>query len=257
MKQLTLILFFSFSIFSAVAQVTTAMDWTKTDCVNGTEYTLFDILETNKVVVQEYVMMDCAPCITAGNVLMNLLEDYEALYPGAIVAYQTVYEDFTDCSTLVDWATENEFSNSTLFTNGNDEINYYGSMGMPTILIFGGGATHSVFYYHLGSISSAAAQDEFTTALNTALASSGVNTGITTTSDNTIQIAPNPAQNELSVSLLQNATVIIYDITGKIIAQYADVNNTTIDISLFTPGVYYLQAVSDLKIVTSASFIKQ
>mgnify|MGYP003530800224 FL=1 len=243
---------------SAFSQATVAMDWTKTDCVAGNTYNLFDVLNSNKVVVQEYVMMDCAPCITAGNVLMDLLSDYAITNPGEIVTYQTAFDNFTDCSTLSEWATDNGFTATTLFTMGDDEINYYGAMGMPTILIFGGGENHTVYYYHLGSISSAVSQEEFTTALDLALAETDYTVGIENTLAVENIISPNPAVDVINISSADNVlSYTIIDITGKTMMTTTSLGNTQINISGLTPGVYSVIAKAENGTVNSTFFVKQ
>lgn len=243
---------------STFGQASVAMDWTKTDCVAGSAYNLFDVLNSGKVVVQEYVMMDCAPCITAGNVLMDLLEDYAVTNPGEIVAFQTAFDNFTDCSTLSEWATDNGFTATTLFTMGEDEINYYGAMGMPTILIFGGGENHTVYYYHLGSISSAVSQEEFTTALDLALAETEYTVGVENTVEEKNIISPNPAVDVIQISTTDNIlSYTIFDITGKTILTTPGLGNTQINISELTSGIYTVVAKAENGTATSTFFVKQ
>ncbi len=250
-----------FSILIARAQVEVAMDWTKTDCAAGTTTTLFDVLNDNIVVVQEYVMMSCSPCITAGNVLVDILADYETMYPGKVVGFQTSFDNTITCDEMNDWAGTNSFNTTTQFNMGADEIDYYGTMGMPTLLIFGGGIEHRVFYYHLGSISSASAQEDFTAALDEALAANGV--VISNAINNVkpaieIKIYPNPAMNELNITSdnIINLQIEITDITGKILQSVNGKEKFILDISTYAQGLYFINIVDNMSSISSANFIK-
>lgn len=124
--------------------------WTKQDCLSGRTYDLYALLDSGYVVVQEYVMMDCRPCITAGKGLERVVNSLRELHPGRILYFQTLYEDKTDCSALQQWRKTNKFTSDALFTKGAEEVAFYGGMGMPTILVLGGGKRHKGYYKRLG-----------------------------------------------------------------------------------------------------------
>lgn len=124
--------------------------WVKQDCLTGTSYDLYALLDSGYVVVHEYVMMDCRPCITAGKGLEKVVNSLRELNPGRIRYFQTVYEDKTDCRTLQQWAKTNKFTADALFVKGAAEVAFYGGMGMPTILVLGGGKRHKGYYKRLG-----------------------------------------------------------------------------------------------------------
>lgn len=124
--------------------------WVKQDCLSGRTYDLYALLDSGYVVVHEYVMMDCRPCITAGKGLEKVVNSLRELNPGRIRYFQTVYEDKTDCNTLKQWAKNNKFTADALFIQGAAEVAFYGGMGMPTILVLGGGKRHKGYYKRLG-----------------------------------------------------------------------------------------------------------
>ena len=124
--------------------------WTKTNILTGKPVDLFATLDSGFVIVQEYVMMDCRPCITAGKGLETIVTSLQKLYPGRIRLYQTVYEDETNASTMKKWVKENGFTSEAAFTGGAREVAFYGGMGMPTILVLGGGMRHKGYYKRLG-----------------------------------------------------------------------------------------------------------
>ncbi len=125
-------------------------NWTKKDCRTGRSYELYNQMDSGFVIVHEYVMMDCRPCITAGKGLEKIVQSLKGLYPGRIKYFQTVYEDETRCDRLEKWVQDNQFTPDALFIEGSKEVTFYGGMGMPTILVLGGGKRHKGYYKHLG-----------------------------------------------------------------------------------------------------------
>ena len=67
--------------------------------------------------------------------------------------------------------------------------------------------------------------------------------GITTASAAELSVFPNPAKDELRVNGVENGTMImVYDMTGKLVAQQKATENTVINVSGLTKGVYVLSA---------------
>lgn len=124
--------------------------WEKKDILSGEEINLYSKLDSGFVIVHEYVMMDCRPCITAGKGLQTIVTSMRKLYPGRVKYYQTVYEDATDAKTMKKWVTDNAFTPDAIFIKGAKEVDFYGGMGMPTILVLGGGMRHKGYYKRLG-----------------------------------------------------------------------------------------------------------
>jgi len=126
------------------------MQWVKQDVLTGNTIDLYNKLDSGLVIIQEYVMMDCRPCITGGKGLETIVESMRKLYPGRIRFYQTVYEDETTAKTLKKWVKDNGFTPDGVFIKGKNEVAFYGGMGMPTILVLGGGMRHKGYYKRLG-----------------------------------------------------------------------------------------------------------
>jgi len=124
--------------------------WVKKDLLSGQELDLYAKLDSGLVIVQEYVMMDCRPCITAGKGLQTIVTSLKKLYPGRVRYYQTVYENVTDAKTMKQWVKDNGFTPDAIFLQGEKEVAFYGGMGMPTILVLGGGRRHKGYYKRLG-----------------------------------------------------------------------------------------------------------
>jgi hypothetical protein len=126
------------------------LPWQKTDLYTNKSVNLYEKLDSGYVIVHEYVMMSCRPCITAGKGLEKIVNSLRSLYPGRILYFQTVYEDTTDAATLKAWVKDNKFTPDAIFLKGAQEVAFYGGMGMPTILVLGGGQRHKGYYKRLG-----------------------------------------------------------------------------------------------------------
>ena len=67
--------------------------------------------------------------------------------------------------------------------------------------------------------------------------------GIATASAAEFGVFPNPAKDELRVNGVENGTkVMVYDMTGKLVAQQTATENTVINVSSLNKGVYVLSA---------------
>jgi hypothetical protein len=159
----------------------------------------------------------CQPCITAGNILLNLKAQRDVSHPGKIRIYQTAFMNGNTCQEMTDWANDNNFTANTQFRDGQFEVGYYGGMGMPTTVILSG-TDHKVWYSHQGSLSSASDQAAFLTGLDSALAGSmGVqsNNGV-----KGLTYGPNPSRNVMNFSASER--VIKYSVSsieGKVLRQ--------------------------------------
>jgi len=210
MKKVAYIIFSLGWYATALAQ-TTVQNFTKNDC-NGNPHDLFAELNSGKVIILEYVMMNCAPCITAGNGLKSIKADYAVSHPGKVELYAIGYDNSYTCADMTDWKNTNNLLSHTLFTEGASDVNYYGGMGMPTIVIAGGWG-HQIFYKKLGYAPSD--NTPIRNALNTALlAASSAQVG----SLAEVRFFPNPASEKIFISLPDGANEIsISDVSGKIV----------------------------------------
>jgi len=132
------------------SDVYNTLRWKKKEIRSGREYDLYNQMDSGLVIIHEYVMMSCRPCITAGKGLEKIVSSMRKLYPGRIRYFQTVYEDETNAATMKKWVKENGFTPDAVFVKGAEEIKFYGGMGMPTILVLGGGKRHKGYYKRLG-----------------------------------------------------------------------------------------------------------
>ncbi len=231
---------------SPVQAQTTVMDFTKTDC-NGIQTNLFQQLDSGFAVVLEYVMLpNCSPCITAGKGLKSILQSGNISQPTRVKMFQISYDNSTTCNSLKSWSSTNGFS-YPMFEKGADEVNYYGGMGMPTIVIAGGNS-HTIFYQKQGY--SPGENNVITAAINNALSPSN---GIESIQWTAFKLYPQPAKNLITVeNETEIRSVTFIDMTGKLVFA-SNFNSKKIEISLnnFPSGMYFVKCknVYDKEIV--------
>lgn len=133
-----------------VSTVFSLKNWEKKSALTDKTVNLYERLDEGYIIIQEYFMIDCRPCITAGKSLEKIVKALKEKYPNRILYYQTVYENKSTPKQAVKWVKDNNFTPDEVFIQGGDEVGYYGGMGMPTIVILGGGAWHKGYYKKQG-----------------------------------------------------------------------------------------------------------
>jgi hypothetical protein len=215
---------------------TTVLDFTKSDC-NGIQTNLYQQLDSGYTVILEYVMLpNCSPCITAAKGLKSILQSGNISQPEKVKMFQISFDNSTTCGTLQTWASSNGFT-YPLFENGANEVDYYGGMGMPTIVI-ASGKSHGIYYQKQGY--SPTHNNAITLAINNAL--SQVN-GIEQFAFTDFKMYPQPANNQLSIETeTELSSVSILDMTGKTVFQ-SNVQGKSIDIALnkIPSGIYFVR----------------
>jgi len=143
---------------------TTAMDFEQAEC-EGASHHLFTELDAGNVVILEFVMLNCAPCIVGTKALESITAPYENSHPGRIHIYSFGFLNSYTCDQIFGWKNDNDFTHP-VFDNGEDQVAYYGGMGMPTIVVVGTNE-RKVFYKSIGYTPSI--DDEIQQALDSAL----------------------------------------------------------------------------------------
>jgi len=252
MKNFTTILLLGFFQQIGIAQVTVAQDWTKTDCA-GIDHTLFSELDAGNVVIMELIMLDgCMPCINAANLMQPVIAQYNANYADRVKWYTMGYNDTYACEALISWKSDNEINCTAQFVEGADQVDYYGGIGMPNIIIVGRN-THTVYYNHFGFVP--ADTISFADAIEYAL---GIAEPVAVDEQQTreLNIIPNPSQDFIQISGLP-ATPFSLTIVNSSGAKvfYTLSNSTDIDIRSFASGLYYVKILSGDS-VFAATFLK-
>jgi hypothetical protein len=235
MKKLIVSILSIFSFFASQAQ-TTAMDFSRNDC-DGNPVHLFSLLDSGYTVVLEYVMIpNCQPCITAGKGLTSLVEPFKTSHPGKVKILQIAYSNSYTCEGMQSWKSANGFTHQIL-TLGNNEVEYYGGMGMPTIVVVGPKDRY-VHYKKQGySVSHNA---NITNAINNSLA--GL-TGLETYKENLAKIYPNPATKSIQIdSKFEMNEAIIYNQNGQEIStQNLIGKSAALDVSSLEKGFFFVK----------------
>lgn len=238
-SSLLLVLLSSF----AKAQVP-AFNFTVPDC-NGNMHTLFDELDSGKVVIIIWVM-PCDLCTPGAKTVIKTIQNFNTTYPGRVIGYMT--DDFgdNDCNALRQWMDTSGIDTNfyTLINNAGTVVDQtkYGSLGMPRVLVAGGGTGHKVYY----NVEASGASDlaAITNAVNWALIPAAIEDKTVT---NKITLVPNPAINQLKINSSKLITAIsIISSTGQVVKheQYIKagredvINLTDIPVGLYTLKVY-------------------
>lgn len=255
MKTTILILLISFFTVgfnqkvSAQDPQTVAYDFKMDDC-NGQMHHLFSELDSGNVVVLEFFMLSCSPCIDAGHALDAMITPLKNTYGNKVRFYQFGFTKSYTCTQIKDWISTNGFANSVPFDSGHIQVAYYGGMGMPTVVVVAG-KDHKVLYTTVAAVPfelkdtivmSKAIHDFF-----------GGTLGISqnTTNSSSISLFPNPASNNLTISMnAEKAGILsltLMNIQGQeIINLYNEnVNEGTFSKSIPLPnlanGIYFLR----------------
>ena len=219
---------------------TTAMDFTQDEC-EGTPHNLFSELDAGKVVILEFVMLNCAPCINGTKALGSIIKPYETSHPGRVHIYSFGFLNSYTCEQITAWKNDNSFSNP-VFNNGEEQVAYYGGMGMPTIVVVGTNE-HKVYFKSIGY--TPAVDDDIKAAIDTALLYNPTGIGDMISSD-MFRIYPSVFSDVIHVRAdrnLEGSDVTLHDSSGRLISRDeipAD-GNLNISGSGLTKGMYFLR----------------
>ncbi len=231
MKQLLIVLFLVCSV-SANAQ-TIAEDWQKADC-DGNTYGLYDMCDSGNIVIMEFVMMNCSPCVTAAGQLKQVVAEFEQSHPGRVKIFSISFNNTTTCAALRTWKT-NAGCEWPVIANGKEMLAPYGEMGMPTIAVVG--QDKQVLYTSIGF--SSAKVDAMKTAISNGLAQSSVKMDAAKSAFYTLY--PNPATNLLRIETTSDMprSFEIIDAVGKVMLS-GTITGNEINTSSLANGAYSL-----------------
>jgi hypothetical protein len=228
MKALVLLCALLIAAGTASAQ-TTAEDWQKADC-DGNTYGLYDLCDSGKIVVMEFVMMNCSPCVTAANLMKGAIEEIEQTHPGKVEIFSISFNNTTTCNALRTWKT-NAKCTWPVIANGKEMLDYYGGqMAMPTVIVVGG-ADKKVIFNSLDESDGRAGFVQadvaaFKTAIMNALTQSSVKTQ--KIEEGGFVIAPNPASYSISIhtsAMMKASSYRIIDMKGTTVLEGAFIDS--------------------------------
>jgi thiol-disulfide isomerase/thioredoxin len=242
-------------VFHAGAQEY-AMDFVQTDC-KGVEHHLYSELDAGKVIVLDFVMLGCAPCIWATKDMDTIVSSYASAHPGRVSIYAFSYENTHTCEQMFEWRATGGFSDVTLFTQGAEMVTYYGGMGMPTIVVTGS-SMHKVFYNGFGYSS---AQDSMIiAAIDAALVydQSGLDDG---TSPDEFKIYPTLFSDRIFIETgkeFHGSELILCDINGRKVMSKAIRANSRVSIptSELSKGIYFARYKTGNRLSGSIKLIR-
>ncbi len=244
MKKILLTIPMLFFITIALGQ--TATDFTANDC-NSNSHQLFSELNSGKIIVISFVM-PCGTCIAPTLAADAAVQSYATSNPGQVFFYMSDDLGTTSCSTLNSWASTNSITPDATFANTAVKMSHYGSGTMNRVVVLGG-TSHAVYY----NVGSGVTQTAIQTAINTALAATGINDN--SKMDFQLNIFPNPITDKFSVtySLPQsgNIKLEVVNILGEKVKEIVDEKQSVgqHELSIGTEGmnvgVYFLKATSN------------
>jgi hypothetical protein len=222
----------------------TAMDFNCIDC-NGNWQHLYADLDAGNVVILEYFMTNCSPCVTAGNYLEQMKADLLAEFPGKIKAYSIGFTNSYSCTSINNWVNNNGFT-SIPVDSGGAQVAYYGGMGMPTIVI-AAGSNHDILgvpYIGFTPSDTAVMAYDIRAFLGTPTAVSSI------MRDSYVRFFPNPANDYIHLDLYTHLEgdldVDVMDVMGKQVASLLHEKiqgeyEKTLNVSQLAPGTYFLR----------------
>jgi hypothetical protein len=224
-----------------------AMDFNRMDC-NGNGHHLFADLDAGNAVILEFFMLNCTPCITAGNKLETMKASILAQYPGKVKGYAIGFDDGYLCTDISNWVSSHGFT-SIPMDSGATQLANYGGFGMPTIVILGGGTQHSILGTPYIGFSTS---DTITMAADIRNFLSGATAVAAPKATEKLEIFPSPSQHLAQVRMtLQTAGLLnltVTDLSGRAIATV--MNETvasglvqrSLDTAALPNGYYFLTA---------------
>jgi hypothetical protein len=235
---------------------TTAMDFEQNEC-EGTAHHLFTELDAGNAIILEFVMLNCAPCIVGTKALENITAPYETSHPGRVHIYSFGFLNSYTCEQIIGWKNDNEFTHP-VFNNGEEQVNYYGGMGMPTIVVVGTNE-HKVFFKSIGYTS--AIDDLIRQALDSALLYNP--TGVAeNTGPKGFSIYPTLFSDRLYVDAgieSAGAGIIIFDSFGRqvMVVEVPESGNIMISADGLSNGLYIARLKSNKGLSEGIRLIKQ
>ncbi len=252
-KYLYLLVFVLLATKSLKSQApTTAMDFTMNDC-NGNVHNLFTELDSGSVVIMEFFMLSCSPCITAGNALDPMYAKLKSTCSNKINFYHFGFTNSYTCSQITNWVTTHSYT-SVPIDSGGLQVAYYDGMGMPTIAVVAG-STHKVLYVCNANTASFVVGDTSIIAdsIRAFFHCNNNTIGIKNTAVGTasVSLLPNPAAGKLTISLSAKSQgamrLDLVNMNGQRLAELVNEQlstgswNKTVDIPPVPPGFYFIR----------------
>lgn len=257
--KLYLLFFLSISLNFSFSQ-TVSQNWTHNDCMNNNSYSLFNMLDSNKVVVMEFEM-GCYSCVVAALNLESIKQSYDVSYPGQVKFFLMDYWANHTCSNVQTMINNNALSYTGFVGCAADKNYYTGSSPMPMIVVTGG-PNHTVYYKSLSydTIDNTA----IISAINQALSDIAANVYNVNNTSFSVSLASNPAFKEVFLNITspgnQKLSAEVYNVLGeRVLTQKIELinkgfNQVKLELPELKDGVYFVKYQSG-NITKSLKFI--
>lgn len=243
-------------VFTLVKGQSVAMDFNQEEC-NGPSHHLFNELDEGKAIVLEFVMLNCAPCIVATKALDKIMSSYDESHPDRVELYSFGFLDSYNCDQMMAWRSNNNFTHH-VFTGGEEQVSYYGGMGMPTIVVIGTG-DHKVFFKSAGY--TVELDNEIRAAIDSALMydPTGVEEELGTDRFNAFPTIFTDKFHINTDNVPAGSEAVLYNIVGKKIKTYTvpATGRITVSGTELTKGLYFIRLQSTGLTSGSIRLIKQ
>ncbi len=241
LKKMRLLLLGFMILSSAVAQ-TTGKNFILNDC-SGIRHDLFAELDSGKIIVLSWVM-PCGSCVGPSLAASSVVQKFAGSHPGKVLFYMADDLANTNCATVSLWASSNEISVSTVFSDAAINMWDYGTPGMPKTIALAG-LNHEVIFNQNSSVNVTTLTNAITQRLST-----GINNDPLPGFRSSLY--PNPLTgNTLTLKHISEVSEIlnvdIYNTLGskvksdKLSISTAGENAFDLDLALLTNGVYFVR----------------
>ena len=232
--------------FTIANAQSTATNWTAVDCT-GTSHTLFDDLDSGKIVVLVWVM-PCGACDAGSKMAYNAVQSFATSHPGKVVYY--LADDLGDagCPALSAFASGNGIGpkNVTIFSNAGEVIDEddFGGTGMPHVVVMGG-TDHKIYFNERGTDTED--QAEITNAIDSVL---NITTGVAGVANQiNFTVGPNPLKDNIAISYDGNVSkVAVISMSGQVVKEISfatPVVNPRVSIDALPAGMYHVKMSDD------------
>ena len=219
MKRQIQSILFLFSFCFIVKAQSVSQNWTHTDCVNNNTYTLFNMLDSNKVVVMEFEM-GCSSCVIAAQNLENIKQVYDVAYPGQVKFFLMDYWANHTCTNIQTMVSNNSLT-YTGFVGCAADKNYYSTSSPMPMIIVTGGPNHTVYYKSLSYDTTD--NGAIMSAINQALTDIAASVNNISVNHLAVSLSSNPAFDEVYLNISTPASglmeVEVLNLLGEVISK--------------------------------------